>query len=176
MMGSTAILREGRPSDLDAIIALDRATDSAPHWPLAAYSAILSPSEAFTQRRYLIVAERPLAESTSIQQPRLAGFAVALLNLSVPPYTAELEDVIVALDFRRAGIGRALCKASIKWASAHGASQITLEVRAASAGAIALYGGLGFLKSGIRPRYYREPDDDAILMRLTIERSERQTY
>jgi ribosomal-protein-alanine N-acetyltransferase len=43
-----------------------------------------------------------------------------------------------------------------------------LEVRASSAGAIALYTGLGFVEAGRRPGYYAEPKDDAVLMRLEL--------
>jgi ribosomal protein S18 acetylase RimI-like enzyme len=46
--------------------------------------------------------------------------------------------------------------------------EIALEVRAASAGAIALYATLGFTQTGRRPRYYRDPEDDAVVMRLEL--------
>ena len=45
---------------------------------------------------------------------------------------------------------------------------LELEVRAASAGAIALYEGMGFVLVGRRRRYYRGPVDDALLMRLGL--------
>jgi ribosomal-protein-alanine N-acetyltransferase len=45
---------------------------------------------------------------------------------------------------------------------------LELEVRAGRAGAIALYTGLGFVIVGRRRRYYREPVDDALLMRLDL--------
>ena len=82
--------------------------------------------------------------------------------------SAELESVAVAASARRAGVGRALCAAVIDWCRAQGAQAIELEVRAASSGAIALYSGLGFVVEGRRPRYYREPMDDAVLMRLKL--------
>ena len=43
-----------------------------------------------------------------------------------------------------------------------------LEVRAGSVGAIALYEGLGFVVVGRRRGYYREPVEDALLMRLEL--------
>ena len=43
-----------------------------------------------------------------------------------------------------------------------------LEVRAGSAGAIGLYEGLGFVGVGRRRGYYRDPVDDAVLMRLDL--------
>ncbi len=69
---------------------------------------------------------------------------------------------------RRSGIGRALCAAVLDWCRLQAATEIVLEVRAASAGAIALYSSLGFAEIGSRPRYYHDPEDDALLMRLPL--------
>jgi ribosomal-protein-alanine N-acetyltransferase len=171
MTRTPVILRDGLPSDVEAIIALDRATDSAPHWPLAAYAAILAPSEPPTRQRYLVVGEHSADEEASLKATQLAGFAVAAVDRASPPYTAELEDVIVAEQYRRTGIGRALCTAAIEWARSHNAVEVALEVRSSSTGAIALYSRLGFRETGRRPRYYRNPEDDAVLMRLRIESS-----
>jgi ribosomal-protein-alanine N-acetyltransferase len=166
-------LRPAIASDLEAILALERATDLAPHWPPAAYADILdstdlgAPSiprsvrngwETATQRCLFI------AENDDI----LAGFAVGLLHPAASNPIAELESVVVAANARRAGIGRALCSAVLDWCRAQGATELALEVRAASAAAIALYTSLGFTTSASRPRYYRDPNDDALLMRLQL--------
>jgi ribosomal-protein-alanine N-acetyltransferase len=45
---------------------------------------------------------------------------------------------------------------------------VELEVRAESGGAIALYTGLGFTVTGRRPKYYQNPPDHAVLMRLDL--------
>jgi [ribosomal protein S18]-alanine N-acetyltransferase len=152
-------LRLARASDLDAIFALERATDNAPHWPPAAYAAILGDA---SPQRCLVVAYLDEA---------LAGFAVGLLSPAPPDSaerTAELESVVVAGSARRKGIGRALCSAVIDWCRSQRASEIILEVRASSAAAIALYAALGFLQAGRRLRYYRDPEDDALVMNLQI--------
>jgi ribosomal-protein-alanine N-acetyltransferase len=148
-------LRTGRSSDIIAILALDRATEYAPHWPVSAYSAILDGVDA---SRCVVVAH---------SVDGLVGFAVGLVH-SGESKTGELESVVVAANARRAGIGRALCVGVIEWCRSQGAVEIVLEVRAASAGVIALYAGLGFKETGRRPRYYRKPVDDAVLMRLQI--------
>jgi [ribosomal protein S18]-alanine N-acetyltransferase len=143
-------LRSAQPSDLEAIVALERITENAPHWPPSAYAAILDDAAS---PRCLIVAEAA---------GNLAGFAVGLIH----PDTAELESVVVAANSRHTGIGRALCMAVLDWSLSRHVSEIALEVRASSIGAIALYTSLGFAETGRRPRYYREPEDDAVLMRL----------
>jgi ribosomal-protein-alanine N-acetyltransferase len=83
--------------------------------------------------------------------------------------TAELESVAVSESVRRTGIGRALCSTVLDWCRTRGATEIVLEVRATSAGAIALYTALGFTETGRRPRYYLDPADDALIMRRPLE-------
>ncbi len=166
-------LRPGRREDIDAIVALDRATEFAPHWPVALYEEIVDvarPGAKLSPRRCLIVAECGLADES---RPPVAGFAVGLGPLAGSTgeegsCIAELEDVVVAEDRRRGGIGRALCGAVVEWCKLQGATEVVLEVRAGNAGAIALYGQLGFVQLGFRPKYYRDPDDDAIAMRLSL--------
>jgi ribosomal-protein-alanine N-acetyltransferase len=147
-------VRLASAADLDAVVALERATAGAPHWPDAEYAAILL-ADVSTVRRCLFVAERA---------GRVIGFAVGKLIGSL----AELESVAVGVEARRSGAGRTLCITVIDWCRAQGAEAVELEVRASSAGAIALYAGLGFVGVGRRPKYYSGPEDDAVLMRLEL--------
>jgi ribosomal-protein-alanine N-acetyltransferase len=50
-----------------------------------------------------------------------------------------------------------------------GARLSTLEVRRSNAPAIALYRSLGYLPVGVRPRYYAEENEDAIVMTLEFD-------
>jgi ribosomal-protein-alanine N-acetyltransferase len=103
----------------------------------------------------------------------LLGFAVGkVIGLNVEG-VAELESVAVEAAARRRGVGRALCAAVAEWCGERGAAALELEVRAGSAGAIALYGGLGFLVAGRRVGYYLEPAEDALLMRLDLTGAEK---
>jgi ribosomal-protein-alanine N-acetyltransferase len=169
-MNSLVQLRHATGSDLDAILTLEHAAEYAPHWPRAAYSAIVDgPNATHALRRCLIVAE--VGES-------LVGFAVGLMHLAPvnPDETgyevrvAELESVVVADSARRGGIGKALCGAVFDWCRAQGATEIVLEVRASSVAANALYAQLGFVQTGRRLGYYRDPKDDALAMRLRLDR------
>lgn len=85
----------------------------------------------------------------------VAGFAVWQL---LPEGEAELLNLAVHPLARRRGVGRALVEAA-------GARRAWLEVRASNEGAICFYQSLGFHVCGIRHRYYRDPQDDAILMK-----------
>src|SRR5208283_4776035 len=139
-------LRRAIASDLDAILTLERATHLAPHWPPSAYSEILAapmgssiegndpgapsiPSGApFIPRslrngwetetqRCLLVAE---------MNEQIAGFAVGLLHPDASDRIAELESVAVSASYRRAGIGRALCRAVLDWSRSQGATEVVL--------------------------------------------------
>jgi ribosomal-protein-alanine N-acetyltransferase len=147
-------VREAGAGDLGGVLALERDVAEAPHWAEGVYREIVSGSGV---RRCLFVAE---AEGL------LLGFAVGAVMGSGD--SAELESVAVRGDARRRGVGRALCDAIAEWCRLQGATALELEVRAASAGAMALYEGLGFVPEGRRRGYYREPVDDAVLMRLKL--------
>lgn len=150
-------IRRAEVSDLAAVFALERATPTAPHWPSNAYQAILA-AEIFSPHRCLLAAS---AEGNS----ELLGFAVGVVH---PAGDSELESVAVAESARRRGIGTALCAAVAEWCRQQGARELLLEVRASSAGAIALYTRLGFAAVGRRPLYYQQPADDAVVMRLLL--------
>lgn len=70
-------------------------------------------------------------------------------------------------DFRRQGIGEKLMIAALVAARAEGATRAFLEVRAGNLDAQALYKKYGFIVDGVRPGYYKDNDEDAILMSLT---------
>jgi ribosomal-protein-alanine N-acetyltransferase len=69
-----------------------------------------------------------------------------------------------ALEARRRGVGRALMEEAHALGRRRGAALSTLEVRRSNAAAIALYRGLGYRQVGIRPNYYAEEGEDAIVM------------
>ena len=138
-------------ADLPVLMELEQMVAEAPHWTEAEYRAIVEGSGVV--RRCLLVAKRG---------DELVGFAVGKVVAS----EAELESVVVRAAARRGGVGRALCGAVVAWGWEQGASVMELEVRASSVGAIALYGGLGFVTVGRRRGYYSAPEDDALLMRL----------
>lgn len=72
-----------------------------------------------------------------------------------------IANVAVHPSRRRRGIARALVAAAIE--QGHALSRITLEVRASNDAAIALYESLGFVKDGVRPRFYAHPTEDACI-------------
>jgi ribosomal-protein-alanine N-acetyltransferase len=77
---------------------------------------------------------------------------------------AHITNVAVRQDCRRAGLGRAFLQALLGRAKGLGCVKATLEVRPSNTGAIALYQQAGFVAAALRPRYYTDNDEDALLM------------
>lgn len=157
-------IRAARADDIESIIALERSIASAPHWPEAEYAAIPGADTGGAVRRCLLVAERDAKE----RQRDLIGFSVGKVVGTGADAVAELESVAVAEQARGTGVGRALCEAAIKWSQAEGAANVELEVRSANISSIALYERLGFVRTGLRKGYYRDPEEDAVLMQRQI--------
>ena len=79
----------------------------------------------------------------------------------------EILNMAVAQAHRRCGIADNLVKLAMEWAVSVGATRAHLEVRASNTAAISLYARNGFVASGRRALYYKNPDEDAILFMRT---------
>lgn len=79
---------------------------------------------------------------------------------------AHIINIAVHPAYRRQGYGELLMRRTIVAALAQGAKKMTLEVRKHNTPAQYLYLKLGFAKAGIRPQYYDDPKDDAVIMWL----------
>jgi ribosomal-protein-alanine N-acetyltransferase len=73
-------------------------------------------------------------------------------------------NVAVAADARRRGLARFLMEEAAERGRSAGAKLSTLEVRRSNVAALALYGLLGYRQVGIRPNYYVDEGEDAIVM------------
>ena len=101
---------------------------------------------------------------------KLALWLVALEDGEVVGYVgsqtvlqeADMMNIAVADSHRRRGIAKMLVEELIRQLDAY---QLTLEVRASNAPAIALYEKLGFQQVGLRKNYYRKPKEDALILR-----------
>ncbi|HZZ84660.1 MAG TPA: ribosomal protein S18-alanine N-acetyltransferase [Anaeromyxobacteraceae bacterium] len=77
-------------------------------------------------------------------------------------------NVAVAREERRRGVARALLDEMTGRGRQAGAVMATLEVRRSNRPAIALYEGLGYRQAGIRPNYYVDEGEDAIVMNADL--------
>jgi ribosomal-protein-alanine N-acetyltransferase len=77
----------------------------------------------------------------------------------------EIANLAVRADRRRTGIGRLLVEAAISAAVSGGARSLYLDVRQSNVAARALYETRGFVAVGRRVKYYRNPSEDALVLR-----------
>lgn len=145
---SEVTIRAYGPHDIPAIVALERSCAGAPQWGDAFWRGAFPGDVAL---RGVFIAEI---------DEQMCGYSVACYAVGV----AELESVAVSAGARRRGVGRALCEQAMQWARAHGAQAIELEVRESNDAARGLYRRMGFLEQGKRTRYYKGPEEDAVLM------------
>ena len=148
-------IRPMTPADVEVVMAIALSLPHAPQWRGSAYQAALDPENR--PQRIALVAW----DAANV----VAGFVVASF---IPP-DAELETIAVAARFQREGLARRLFRALSDELRLARVTNLVLEVRASNQPALALYRALGFAQAGIRPCYYADPVEDAILMSLNIE-------
>jgi len=142
-------------ADLDRVMGIAGSLEEAPQWAASAYAAAID-SEHIPRRIALVAAD--LARDT------IAGFLIAG---TVSP-GAELETIAVAAEAQRSGVGGLLLRALVKELRAERVTELTLEVRASNGAALAFYQAQGFKENGRRRCYYADPEEDAVLMRLSV--------
>ena len=96
---------------------------------------------------------------------RLAGYVGSQSVLG----ESDMMNVAVHPDYRRKGIAEALCNVLIEALKKKENHCLTLEVRASNEPAKALYEKLGFIQVGLRKNYYRNPKEDACILRKEWE-------
>src|SRR6188472_1834531 len=131
--------------DLPAVLSIERRSFPAP-WSLAMFVLELSKPSGIC-----------LAASRGDE---LLGYLVCCRYDQV----WHLMNVAVAPERRRAGIARGLISQLV--AEGGGKLPFTLEVRVSNRPAIAMYERLGFRSAGVRPRYYQDNGEDALIMWL----------
>jgi ribosomal-protein-alanine N-acetyltransferase len=133
-------------NDLAAVHAIERASFSTP-WPDDAYR-----SELQTNRLASYLVARAGDE--------VVGFAGIWLMVD----EAHITTFAIHPEWRRRGIGERLLVAVLDVALARGAREATLEVRLSNVAARRLYEKYGFRPVGLRPRYYTDNGEDALIM------------
>lgn len=135
-----------RLEDLQAVHAIERASFTSP-WPANAYR-----SELETNRlaHYLVA--------------RVDGGVAAYGGMWLMVDEAHITTFAVHPAWRRQHIGERLLLAFLDLAIDRGAREATLEVRLSNLAARRLYEKYGFRPVGLRPRYYSDDDEDALIM------------
>ena len=77
----------------------------------------------------------------------------------------DMMNIAVHPDYRKQGVGTALIIGLIEALEKKGSHSLMLEVRCSNTTAISVYHNLGFSEVGRRRNYYRNPKEDALIMR-----------
>ena len=144
-MPSEAVIRRMTDADVDAVAAVEAATFPTP-WSRDAFASEMRNAAA----RYLV------AEVGG----QVVGFAGAWIILD----ESHVTNIAVLKDHRGQGLGRALTAGLMQYLSNLGAAYVTLEVRRSNIIAQTLYESLGFIRLGVRKRYYEDNGEDALIM------------
>lgn len=132
-------------SHISQIAALERECFSTP------WSEAMLEEELFNPQASFIVAED--------DEGNILGYA----GLHVVLDEGYIDNIAVQQDARRHGVASALLDVYCRFGAANLAF-LTLEVRASNEAAIGLYEKYGFQRAGLRPNYYQQPKEDAVIM------------
>ena len=81
----------------------------------------------------------------------------------------DMMNIAVHPAHRRQGIANRLILDLIQGLTERGSHSLMLEVRISNEPAISVYHSLGFIEVGIRKNYYRNPKEDALILRKEWE-------
>lgn len=149
------LIRYATRDDVPSIRTLERQTETAAHWSSREYEALFA---AEAPRRIVLVA------TDEADPSHQCGYVIARCGAD----EWEIENVVVAEAQQRRGVGSALVDQLLHEALEAGITSVLLEVRPSNAAARRLYEKLGFSEVGRRPDYYREPSEDALILKISI--------
>jgi ribosomal-protein-alanine acetyltransferase len=144
-------IRPAALADVAALGAIERRCFSDPWSEVAFQEALLS------EWTFAMVAEGGRG---------LAGYLIGREAAG----SGEILNLAVAPEFRRRGIGGALLEEGLAAFRRLRASEVFLEVRESNHSAQALYLARGFRAVGQRAAYYRNPREDALVLRLGLRK------
>lgn len=139
-------------ADLPAVLEIDRLSFALP-WPERSYRFELSENPA---------AHLMVAEMGRVNHRAVVGYVGFWLIVD----EAHISTIAVDPGWRSQGIGELMLGHTLVAARNLGADMATLEVRASNEAAINLYRKFGFQVVGRRAAYYRDNEEDALLMTL----------
>jgi ribosomal-protein-alanine N-acetyltransferase len=157
--------------DVAEVMEIERMSFPSP-WSARAYRYELQENNL---SHYLVARpQRPLDKN----EPGFLDRLQRSLGVAVPPEVnilgyggfwllageAHISTIAVRPEWRRRGIGELLLVAMLEQAVELGGNLATLEVRVSNVAAQSLYQKYGFAKVGLRPRYYSDRGEDALIM------------
>jgi ribosomal-protein-alanine N-acetyltransferase len=145
------LIRHMQVEDLGQVHAIDKASFSMP-WPESAYRYELFENQSSLQ--WVAEGQEPDGRL------QIVGMIVVWLVVD----EAHIATIAVRPDYRGQGIAQELLCAALIEAIERGMRSATLEVRRHNLAAQRLYHRFHFEEVGVRPRYYRDNFEDALIM------------
>jgi ribosomal-protein-alanine N-acetyltransferase len=146
--------------DLLEVVEIEEASGLS-RWGWEAYHAELTEGRGALM---LVARCHTEGEDATSSELNVGGFIAARLAGD----EIHINNVAVRDMYRRRGMGGALLSAVLKKGARMGARLALLEVRATNVPAQALYTRYGFRAAGLRPSYYTDPAEDALVMNATL--------
>lgn len=147
-------LSRATPADIEPLVVLERRCFDWP-WGRLSFEGELSASTADSRVAWA---------ATGAGQKQIVGYIFFRF------VAEEVHIFRMAVDpaWRRRGIGMQLVAECLNAAHAQGISTALLETRLSNTGAIGLYRKFGFCKAGTRRGYYSTPQEDALILKLSL--------
>lgn len=140
-------------SDLEAVYKLEEKCFSVP-WTYDAFKGELTSN---LLARYLVI----------LHENKIVGYGGVWYIVD----EGHITNIAVDPDYRKKGLGQRLVAEMINQAIKNGIHQMTLEVRKSNIPAIHLYEKMGFEIAGVRPKYYTDNHEDALIMWLDLQKN-----
>ena len=135
------LINHASPDDAPEILKIENACFSSP-WSVGSINdALNNPCSRF----YLAIVD---------------GKTAGYIGLQIFSGEGYVTNIATLPEFRRQGVAKALINKALE----NEMDFITLEVRESNIPAINLYNSFGFGKVGVRPNYYSNPIENALLM------------
>ncbi len=145
-------IREADAADIPYMARLAQEEPKAAQWVLPQYHNIFAAGS--TPRLALLV----MQENTNSPAGFIAGRCLG--------EEWEVENIVVAAEHRKHGLGARLLREFVQRAKSAGAHSVGLEVRESNRAAQALYRKSGFSEISRRKNYYSGPEEDALIYQL----------
>jgi ribosomal-protein-alanine N-acetyltransferase len=168
-------IRPATPADIAAMMALEKLSATAAHWSSAQYKEICETSVSIRASVSSSGGRRDACQ-TAGETPALRLALVVEAHSGVQGFAVarvlgrewEIENIVVADQDQRRGLGTRLLGELVSLARSQGAQSIFLEVRESNRAARALYLKCAFVENGHRKSYYQDPLENAILYKLDL--------
>ena len=139
-------VRSMKPEDLSAVLEIEREAFPSP-WSERVFRTEIQ-KNAYAE--YIV----------ALHDERIVGYA----GMWLFTHEAHITNIAVSPTERRRRIGAQLLVSLMQRALLRGATRMTLEVRVSNTAARAFYRRYGFIRRGVRPGYYTDSDEDAVVM------------